>query len=195
VGAGSAAGSQESSRPALKRLPTPAARRRLSAQTGLREVMGQFATGVTVLTAAGERAHGMTANAVTSVSLEPPMVLCCVSRAARMHDAIVTAGSYGVTVLASDQKDLAKYFADWRRPAGLAQFDSVDWTPGPQTGAPLLGGALAWLECELSEVYEGGDHSIFLGRVVASSRGTAQDSLVFYDGGYHQIDGRVRPSA
>ncbi|ANN19792.1 flavin reductase [Amycolatopsis orientalis] len=187
--------SPEPSRPVLKRLPTPATRRRLSAQAGLREVMGQFATGVTVLTAGGERAHGMTANAVTSVSLEPPMVLCCVSRAARMHDAIVTAGSYAVTVLASDQKDLAKYFADWRRPAGLAQFDSVDWTAGPQTGAPLLDGALAWLECELAEVHEGGDHSIFLGRVVASSRGTAQDSLVFYGGGYHQIDGRVRASA
>ncbi len=190
-----AVGSPEPSRPVLKRLPTPATRRRLSAQAGLREVMGQFATGVTVLTAGGERAHGMTANAVTSVSLEPPMVLCCVSRAARMHEAIVTAGSYAVTVLASDQKELAKYFADWRRPAGLAQFDSVDWTAGPQTGAPLLGGALAWLECELAEVYEGGDHSIFLGKVVASSRGTAQDSLVFYGGGYHQIDGRVRASA
>ncbi|WP_340687572.1 flavin reductase family protein [Amycolatopsis coloradensis] len=185
----------EPSRPVLKRLPSPVARRRLSAQAGLREVMGQFATGVTVLTAGGERAHGMTANAVTSVSLEPPMVLCCVSRAARMHEAIVTAGSYAVTVLASDQKELAKYFADWRRPAGLAQFDSVDWTAGPQTGAPLLDGALAWLECELAEVYEGGDHSIFLGKVVASSRGTAQDSLVFYSGGYHQIDGRIRASA
>ncbi|MEU3766746.1 flavin reductase family protein [Amycolatopsis keratiniphila] len=186
---------EEPSRPVLKRLPAPVARRRLSAQAGLREVMGQFATGVTVLTAGGERAHGMTANAVTSVSLEPPMVLCCVSRAARMHEAIVTAGSYAVTVLASDQKELAKYFADWRRPAGIAQFDSVDWTAGPQTGAPLLDGALAWLECELAEVYEGGDHSIFLGKVVASSRGTAQDSLVFYSGGYHQIDGRIRASA
>lgn len=192
---GSETGSQEPSGPPLKRLPTPAARRRLSARTGLREVMGRFATGVTVLTAAGERAHGMTANAVTSVSLEPPMVLCCVSRGARMHEAIVAAGSYAVTVLASEQRELAKYFADWRRPAGLAQFDSVDWTPGPETGAPLLDGALAWLECELSEVYEGGDHSIFLGRVVASSRGTAQDSLVFYSGGFHHIDGRVRQTA
>lgn len=181
--------------PVLNRLPAPPARQRLSAQTGLREVMGQFATGVTVLTAAGELAHGMTANAVTSVSLEPPMVLCCVSRAARMHDAIVAAGSYAVTMLASEQKDLAKYFADWRRPAGITQFDSVDWTPGPKTGAPLLDGALAWLECELAEVYEGGDHSIFLGRVVASSRGTAQESLVFYGGGYHQVDARTRQTA
>jgi len=176
----------------LKRLPTRPGRRHLSTQTGLREVMAQFATGVTVLTAGGEAAHGMTANAFSSVSLEPPMVLCCVSRAARMHDAIVTAGGYGVNILAADQRELSKYFADWRRPNGMAQFDSVDWTPGPKTGAPLLEGALAWLECELEAVYEGGDHSIFLGRVLGSSRGSGDHSLVFYGGNYHEVDGRAR---
>ncbi|WP_410642172.1 flavin reductase family protein [Amycolatopsis sp. lyj-346] len=179
-------------RTVLKRLPTPPGRRHLSTQTGLREVMAQFATGVTVLTAGGEAGHGMTANAFSSVSLEPPMVLCCVSRAARMHAAIVSAGSYAVNILAADQQDLSKYFADWRRPNGMAQFDSVNWTPGTKTGAPLLGGALAWLECELAAVYEGGDHSIFLGRVLTSSRGPGDDALVFYGGGYHEIDGRAR---
>ncbi|GAA4549733.1 flavin reductase family protein [Amycolatopsis samaneae] len=182
-------------RPVLKRVPVPPARRRLSEQAGLREVMGQFATGITVLTAGGEEGHGMTANSFTSVSLEPPMVLCCVSRAARMHTAIVSAGGYAVSVLSGGQRELARYFADWRRPAGLAQFDSVEWTPGPLTGAPLLSGALAWVECELAEIYEGGDHSIFLGRVLASSRSTGTDTLVFYNGGYHHIDGRVRATA
>jgi flavin reductase (DIM6/NTAB) family NADH-FMN oxidoreductase RutF len=182
-------------RQVLKRLPGPSSRRRLSNQAGLREVMSQFATGITVLTAGGERGHGMTANSFTSVSLEPPMVLCCVSRAARMHAAITEAGSYAVSVLAAGQGDLARYFADWRRPAGRAQFESVEHELGSRTGAPLLAGALAWLECELAETYEGGDHSIFLGRVVASTRGTGDEALLFYDGGYHTVNGRVRATA
>ncbi|MBE8522940.1 flavin reductase family protein [Amycolatopsis sp. H6(2020)] len=184
--------SEPSERPVLKRLPTSPARRGLSAQPGLRQVMAQFATGVTVLTAGGEEAHGMTANAFSSVSLEPPMVLCCVSKAARMHATIVAAGSFGVNILAADQRETSKYFADWRRPDGIAQFEAVGYTPGGKTGAPLLNGALAWLECELAQVIEGGDHSIFLGRVVATSRGTGEHALVFYGGGYHEVDGRAR---
>ncbi|ADJ48583.1 oxidoreductase [Amycolatopsis mediterranei S699] len=176
----------------LKRLRPSPARRGFSPQPGLRQVMAQFATGVTVLTAGGEDAHGMTANAFSSVSLEPPMVLCCVSKAARMHSSIITAGAFGVNILAAGQQDLSKYFADWRRPDGLAQFDAVGWTPGAHTGAPLLNGTLAWLECELAETLEGGDHSIFLGRVVATSRGTGDHALVFYGGGYHEVDGRAR---
>ncbi|MEU4525429.1 flavin reductase family protein [Amycolatopsis sp. NPDC024027] len=176
----------------LKRVPTSSSRRGISAQSGLRQALGQFATGVTVLTAGGEDAHGMTANAFTSVSLEPPMVLCCVSKAARMHASIVTAGSFGVNILAAEQEDVSKYFADWRRPGGMAQFEAVGYTTGRKTGSPLLTGALAWLECELAEVLEGGDHSIFLGQVVATSRGTGEQALVFYGGGYHRIDGHAR---
>ncbi len=188
-----AGGDSGGERPVLKRLNT--GRPRLSEHAGLREVMGQFATGVTVITAGGDQAHGMTANSFTSVSLEPPMVLCCVSRAARMHAAIMAANSYGVSVLGADQRELARYFADWRRPAGPAQFDSVDWWAGRHTGAPLLTGALAWVECELAEVYEGGDHSIFLGNVVYSRRSQDAHALAFYNGGYHHIDGRVRATA
>ncbi|MFD1152537.1 flavin reductase family protein [Saccharothrix hoggarensis] len=174
--------------------PEPAAGPLLPARAGLREVMSRFATGITVLTAGGEHAHGMTANSFTSVSLEPPLVLCCVSRVARMHSAIVEAGSYAVSVLGADQRDVARHFADWRRPGGLAQFDAVDWTPGPRTGAPLLGGALAWLECALDSVHVGGDHSIFVGRVLASS-GTGGDPLLFYGGDYLRFDDRLRATA
>ncbi|MEC3976936.1 flavin reductase family protein [Amycolatopsis sp. H20-H5] len=189
-------GGEPSERPVVTRLnPPPPRRTRLSEQAGLREVMARFATGITVLTAGGEHGHGMTANAFSSVSLEPPMVLCCVSRAARMHAAIEAAGSFAVSILATDQRELARYFADWRRPAGLAQFDPVDWEPGPRTGAPLLGGSLAWLECELSRSYEAGDHSIFLGEVVSSSCGVAQDALVFYGGGYYHFDKQARATA
>lgn len=175
----------------MKRLPA----RRLSEQTGLREVMAKFATGITVLTAGGEAGHGMTANAFSSVSLEPPMVLCCVSRAARMHAAIEAAGSFGVSILGSAQGELSRYFADWRRPGGLAQFDEVDCTFGRHTGAPLLDGALAWLECRLAHAYQGGDHTIFVGEVLSASRGIAQDALVFYGGAYHHVQPRTRQSA
>lgn len=152
----------------------------------LREAMSQFATGVTVVTAAGERCHGMTANAFTSVSLEPPLVLCCVARTARMHAAIMAAHCFGISMLGADQQDVARYFADRRRPNGPAQFDVVDWIPGPHTGVPLLSGALAWLECELTTSYEGGDHSIFVGRVLASCRGSGASALVFYGGAFHR---------
>ncbi len=185
-------GAGPAERTPLRRMPTSAARRGLSPQPALRQVMAQFATGVTVLTAGGEDAHGMTANAFSSVSLDPPLVLCCVAKAARMHASIVTAGSFAVNILAADQEGLSKYFADWRRPDGVAQFNSVNWTPGGKTGAPLLTGALAWLECELAEVIAGGDHSVFLGRVVATGRGTGQVPLVFYGGGYHDVDDRDR---
>lgn len=152
----------------------------------LRDVMSRFATGITVLTAPGERMHGMTANAFTSVSIDPPLVLCCVTRTARLHAAIAGAHRFGVSVLAADQEGLARYFSDSRRPAGAAQFDAVDWTPGPRTGAPLLDGALAWLECDLVADHGGGDHSIFVGEVSSVGFGTAQDALVFFDGRFRK---------
>jgi flavin reductase (DIM6/NTAB) family NADH-FMN oxidoreductase RutF len=157
------------------------------ADSSLRDIMSRFATGVTVLSAPGTCGHAMTANAFTSVSLEPPMVLCCVARPARFHESVLCARSFGVSVLAADQQDLARYFADKRRPHGLAQFEAVDWVPGPRTGSPLLVGALAWLECSVVKVHAGGDHSIFVGRVVTSSRGTNRQALLFYGGGYHQV--------
>lgn len=155
---------------------------------GLRDVMSQFATGITVITAGGEHAHGMTANAFTSVSLDPPLVLCCVGRNARIHEAILCARHFGVSVLGSDQEEQARYFANRNRPPGPAQFDLVDWLPGPNTGAPLLAGSLAWLECDLHQVYHGGDHSIFLGKVLAASRGSGRDALLFFGGGFHQVN-------
>lgn len=155
-------------------------------QVPLRQVMGRFATGVTVLTAAGDRCHGMTANAFTSVSLDPPLVLCCVAHTARMHEAITAERFFAVSVLSAGQEDQARYFADRTRPAGPAQFDAVDWLPGPRTGAPLLSGALAWLECEVAEVHQGGDHSVFLGRVLSSTRGSEGPALVFFNGGFQQ---------
>lgn len=149
--------------------------------------MSRFATGITVLTAGGEHSHGMTANAFSSVSLRPPLVLCCVARTARMHDAITSERRFAVSMLGADQEELARYFADQERPHGPAQFDRVDWVPGPYSGAPVLSGSLAWLECELVESYAGGDHSIFLGAVVSCHCGPIRSALLFYGGGFHKV--------
>ncbi|MFE2556369.1 flavin reductase family protein [Streptomyces sp. NPDC059352] len=149
--------------------------------------MSRFATGVVVLTVGGTRPHGMTANAFTSVSLDPPSVLCCVAHNAVMHDAITGAGAFGVSIMDAEQEELARFFADKKRPLGPAQFEAVDWAPGPVTGSPLLAGALAWLECEVTEGYGVGDHSVFLGGVVGARRGEGGDGLLFFDGGFHRL--------
>jgi flavin reductase len=151
----------------------------------LRDVMSNFATGITVLTAAGKHCHGMTANAFSSVSLDPPMVLCCIARTAQMHEAILCSRYFGVNVLSADQEHLARYFASRGRPRGIAQFDDIEWFPARRSGAPLLTGSLAWLECELAEVYHGGDHSIFLGTVLDAARRSGE-ALLFFGGSFHQ---------
>ncbi|MET8977520.1 flavin reductase family protein [Streptomyces sp. NPDC004539] len=152
----------------------------------LREVMARFATGVTVLSTGGEHIHGMTANAFTSVSLDPPSVLCCIDRSAVMHRAITAAGHFGVSIMEAGQENLVRFFADKQRPLGPAQFTGVDWSAGACTGAPLLSGALAWLECELSAAHDVADHSIFIGDVVGASRGDARDGLLFFRGGFRR---------
>jgi flavin reductase (DIM6/NTAB) family NADH-FMN oxidoreductase RutF len=151
----------------------------------LRDVMSRFATGVTVITVGGEQGGGMTANSFTSVSLAPPLVLCCVVRSARIHQAIPVTGSFGVSVLGADQEDVARYFANKKRPDGPSQFDPVDWFPGRHTGVPLIAGSLAWLECELTELYDGGDHSIFLGSVLDCGSRSGQP-LLFFGSGFYQ---------
>jgi flavin reductase (DIM6/NTAB) family NADH-FMN oxidoreductase RutF len=166
--------------------PWPDTRRFDSRQ--FRSIMGLFATGVTVVTAAGERPHGMTANAFASVSKEPPLILVCVDREAVMHERIQATGAFGVSVLTGTQEHLARYFADRRRPQGLAQFAPLQWAPGRMTGAPLLSGALAWIECGLRDAYTVGDHSIFIGAVLDLAPGTDRGALLFFGGRFWQLD-------
>jgi flavin reductase (DIM6/NTAB) family NADH-FMN oxidoreductase RutF len=151
----------------------------------LREVLRGFATGVTVIAAGRDVPEGMTANAFTSVSLSPPLVLVCVNRAATIHRAVLECGAFAVSVLSGQQEHLARHFADHSRPRGRPAFDVVGWSPGPSTGAPVIHGALAWLECDLAARYDGGDHSIFVGSVRGSERGTARDALLYFGGTFH----------
>jgi flavin reductase (DIM6/NTAB) family NADH-FMN oxidoreductase RutF len=151
-----------------------------------RQVLGAFPTGVTIVaTRDGDGAPcGMTVNAFCSVSLDPPLVLVCVQDGASSHDPLLESGSFAISVLATDQGDLAAHFA-----AGPpdVRFLDVRWHEGPG-GDPVVDGAAAWLACSLEAVHPGGDHSILVGRVVDLGLGE-DDALVFYKGTY----GRVSP--
>lgn len=151
----------------------------------LRHCFGAFATGVVVVTVGGSSPHGMTANAFTSVSLDPPLLLVCIEQTAVMHEALMTNKVFGVSVLASDHEAAARHFADRQRPLGKAQFEHIGWTAGEQTGAPLIDGALARFECELWRWYDGGDHTIFLGRLLSLDRQADTDALLFLNGRFH----------
>ena len=146
-----------------------------------RRILGHWASGVAVVTTrtpAG-RPCGLTANAVSSLSLDPPLVLTCIERSADTHDCIVTSGYFGVSILRADSERIARRFA-----LGEIEekFDGIAFRE-VITGAPILDDALAWIDCEVHAHHDGGDHTIFVGRVVA---GDAQDltPLVYYRSGY-----------
>lgn len=161
--------------------------------SSLREAMRHFPTGVTVLTTGrGERAEGMTANAVISVSLDPPLMLVSVNRQARIHDRLQEEGYYALNLLADDQEGLSRLFASPERSSGLQAVNSLGGGYG-STGAPLAAGALAAIECEIEAVYPGGDHDLFLGRVVEVRLGDVRKGpLVYHEGTYPSL--RPTPS-
>ncbi|TDB98901.1 flavin reductase family protein [Actinomadura sp. 7K534] len=158
----------------------------------LREAFGAFATGVTVLTTGGPAPHGMTANSFSSVSLDPPLVLVCVDRSAVMHRTLAAAGSFGISVLASHQESVARHFANRRRPLGIGQFEGIRWRPGRRTGAPMIEDAVAHFECDLWRSYDGGDHTIFLGRLLSLAREPDESGLLFCHGRFHRLDPEPR---
>ncbi|MER7012730.1 flavin reductase family protein [Saccharopolyspora sp. NPDC000359] len=149
-----------------------------------RSVLGKFATGVAVVTAGPERPRGMTVNAFTSVSLDPPTILVCVQRSSSMHEAILANDAFAVSVLSAEQEWIARHFANRARPRGDGEFAAIEWVTGRRTGVRLIANAVAWLECRRATVYEGGDHSIVLGSVVALECGAVSEPLLFFGGGY-----------
>lgn len=151
-----------------------------------RRVLGHFVTGVTVLTtrnAAGAPA-GLTVNAFASVSLDPPLVLVCVDRSSNTHALIEAAGVFAVNVLPDEQERTSRRFAEEETDR---KFDGIAWRD-EVTGAPILDDALAWVDCRVHTRCEGGDHTVWIGQVVA---GDAREGvpLLFYRGGY----GRFTP--
>lgn len=160
----------------------------------LRAAMGLFPTGVTVVTTGhGAQTEGMTANAVISVSLDPLLFLVSVHKDARLHQRIKEEGYYAINFLAADQEGLSRLFASPERSSGLSAANSLGGGYG-QTGAPLAAGSLAAIECELETVYPGGDHDLFLGRVVAVHMGDVRKGpLVFHEGSYPTLKSAPRP--
>jgi flavin reductase (DIM6/NTAB) family NADH-FMN oxidoreductase RutF len=154
-----------------------------------RQAMGQFATGVTVVTSIGDDGEpvGTTASAVTSLSLDPPLVLVCFDRASVTLQAIGAHGAFVVNVLAAPQQHLSANFA---RRGLAAAWDGVRHRPGP-TGSPRLDGVLAALECTVENSLPGGDHEIVVGRVhhvEISDDGAAP--LLYWRGSYLPLGGR-----
>lgn len=144
-----------------------------------RHVAGHLASGVTVVTTeARAKPHGMTASSVTSLSMDPPMMLACINNAVPTAEAVEASGRYVVNVLGEGQGELAKQFAT----ASRDKFRGVAVHTG-RLGLPLLSDALAHIECEVVETVVGGTHTIFLGRVVSATAGNGQP-LTYFRGGF-----------
>jgi flavin reductase len=153
-----------------------------------RRAVGRFATGVCVLTAV-ERGldQAMTANAFTSVSLEPMLVLACVETDARFHDAVLAAGYWAVSVLDEQARPLSDWLASRGRPLH-GQLDRVPFHRGRLTGAALIESSLAWLECRTEAVYPAGDHSIVVGQVIGVELGPEPNQpLIYFRSAYHKL--------
>ncbi|MDX1659471.1 MAG: flavin reductase family protein [Nitriliruptorales bacterium] len=152
-----------------------------------RAVMSRFATGVTVMTSCGEGLpHGMTANAVASLSLDPPLVLVCVERGTVMEEMVETSGVFALSFLPAGRKDLSEHFADPGRPVGDEQFEPVT-TRTATSGAPVLDGAVGWVDCEVWATYDGGDHVIVVGQVVDLGRDSDEHALVYFRSAYGSV--------
>lgn len=150
-----------------------------------RRAMGRFATGVAVLTTrTRDLDHAMTASALTSVSLEPLLLLVCVEREARFHDAVVEAGIWGISMLSSRDRPSADWLATRGRPTH-GQLDRIAHHHGKETGVALLDQALSTFECRTTAVHPAGDHSIVVGEVVSvSTAAHPGEALLYYRGQY-----------
>jgi flavin reductase (DIM6/NTAB) family NADH-FMN oxidoreductase RutF len=155
----------------------------------LRQVMGRFATGVCVVTTlTGGHDHAMTADTLTSVSLDPLLVLVCVQRDSRFHDAVLDARVFGASILGAEQRAVSDWLATPGRPLH-GQLDRVPHQHGPLTGVALIDGSLGMLECRVRDIHPAGDHSIVVGEVVGLwLPDDTSAALVHYRGGYGSLD-------
>ena len=154
-----------------------------------RAVMGHFVTGITVVTALeGERPFGITVNALSSVSLDPPLVMVALDRRRFLTPIVRAAGRYAVNILAEDQHALSDCFAGAPVEPGRLDFCGAVWHPGA-TGLPLLDGAIATLECTVVETFSAGDHELFIGEVdVLGSSDLDAMPLLYYRRRYLRIE-------
>jgi len=160
-----------------------------------KNVMAQFASGVTIVTVQFEgRRHGLTASSFTSVSLEPPLVLACIDKSLHSHHLIEKSGAFAVNILGARQLEWGLRFAGLM-PEIADRFAGID-SETAVTGSPILPECLAWVDCKVHNIHHGGDHTIFVGEVVAGDvlvgRGLDDDTpLLYYNRAWRQLAGRT----
>jgi 3-hydroxy-9,10-secoandrosta-1,3,5(10)-triene-9,17-dione monooxygenase reductase component len=151
--------------------------------TRMREVLGHFASGVVVVTAAAtDGPLGFTCQSFSSLSLDPPLISLAPARTSSTWPRIRAVGAFCVNVLADDHEHHSVRFAR----SGVDRFAGVSWTPGPD-GAPILDGVAAWVAATLEHEYDGGDHTIAVGRVRALGADAGRAPLLFHRGRYGRL--------
>jgi flavin reductase (DIM6/NTAB) family NADH-FMN oxidoreductase RutF len=149
-----------------------------------RQVLGHFPTGVTVITAmSGGQRVGLAVGSFFSVSLDPPLIGFCAGHGSSSWPSIREAGRFCVNVLAHDQEDECRVFAS----KAPDKFEGMGYKAAPFSGAPLLDGVLAWIDCEIDAIHEAGDHDVVLGRVHDLRVAREGGPLVFFRGGYANL--------
>jgi len=153
----------------------------------LRDLMGRFATGVSVVAARqGPLLAGMTANAIASISVDPPIMMASISRRAETHGAIIGSHAFAISVLSRDQRAVADCFAQPTTAHKLKRFCDAEWHEA-ETGSPILEGALAYFDCRLTARHDGGDHTVFLGEIVAAGFREDAEPLLWYASAYREM--------
>jgi 4-nitrophenol 2-monooxygenase / 4-nitrocatechol 4-monooxygenase, reductase component len=149
-----------------------------------RNVIGHFASGVTVITTTAEgQRHGTTASAVTSLALEPPMLLVCMNRESATGVAMASSGAFAVNILGEEHGELAIRFAR----KGHDKFEGVEMADGAR-GQPLLAGAIAHLECRVTEQVAAGTHTVFIAEVEAATAQVGAPPLAYYRGRFGRLE-------
>jgi flavin reductase len=153
----------------------------------MRDLMARFATGVSVVAARhGPLLAGMTANAIASISIDPPLMMASIARRAETHGAIIGSHAFALSVLAADQQELAECFAQPTTADKLKRFCDAAWHEA-ETGSPILEDALAYFDCRLTARHDGGDHTVFLGEIVAAGYREDADPLLWYGSEYRAL--------
>jgi 3-hydroxy-9,10-secoandrosta-1,3,5(10)-triene-9,17-dione monooxygenase reductase component len=151
--------------------------------TDLRRVMGYFATGVTLVASMSDgRPSAMTANSVTSVSLDPPLVLFCADRNSDTLRAVRASKAFAINILDEREERISRVFAT----RGPKSFQGIGFR-SEATGSPVLEDALAWLDCRVHAEHEAGDHVLVLGVIERADARSEGKPLIFYRGGYHSL--------
>ena len=153
-----------------------------------RDTLGRMPTGVTVITTTAHdgEMHGVTIGSFSSLSLEPPLVLFCLDKDANCRQAFLDSTHFAVNVLAEDQSALSSIFATKNAPR---PWGDLDFSIGDASGAPLMAGVVAQIECATEAIHDGGDHDIVIGRCKTLVTHDEGRPLIFFAGGYRRLDG------